>query len=158
MFKNEANKTTVQVWICVCYLEPENAHTERPTTFVPGQCKAVLMEGTFSSTYVTKTDLGEGILSLSDYFSLMHLRNGQLKQQKVFFIVPSLSTYLTSVCVCVRKLKRSASVITALLLLTALLVKYLLVVHSVDCGLLHTTVTTHSHLPLQLSIHTNEGQ
>jgi len=86
MFKNEANKRTVQVWICVCYLEPENAHTERPTTFVPGQCKAVLMEGTFSSTYVTKTDLGEGILSLSDYFSLMHLRNGQLKQQKVFLL------------------------------------------------------------------------
>ena len=38
-------------------------------------------------------------------------------------------------CVCVRKLKRSASEITALLLPTILSVKYLLVFHSVDCGL-----------------------
>jgi membrane-associated HD superfamily phosphohydrolase len=157
MDKNEPNKRTVQAWICVCYLEPENAHTERLKTFVPDQCKAVLMECTFSSTYVTKTDLGEGILSLLAYFSLMHLLNSQLKQQNVFFIVPSLST-IVNASTCVRKLKRSQSVITASLLLTALLVTHLLVFHSVECGLLHTTVMTHSHLPLQLSIHTNEGQ
>ena len=36
---------------------------------------------------------------------------------------------------CVRKLKRSASEITALLLPTTLSVKYLLVFHSVNCGL-----------------------
>ena len=155
----EAVNMTVQVYICTCYYEPKNAHNERLRTLVPDQCKAVLMECKVSSTHVTKTDLSEAILSVLAYFSLMNLLNGQLKQRNVF--CPSLSTIVTSVCVCVcvyvcvRKLKRSQSVITAMLLLTTL---YLLVFHGVDCGLLHITVTTHSHLPLLLSIHTNEGQ
>jgi hypothetical protein len=117
----------------VCYHEPENAHIERLKTLVPDQCKAVLMECTFSSTYVTKTYLGEGILSLFAYFSLVHLLNSQLKQQNVF-LVPSLST-IVNFSMCVKELKRSRSVITALLLQTALLVTYLLVLHNVECGL-----------------------
>jgi hypothetical protein len=98
------------------------------------------------------------------------LLNGQLKQQNVF-IVPSLSKIVTSVCVCVcvcvcvRKLKRSASAITALLLLTTPLVKYLLVFHSVDCGLwiaphncndtftpLFTTVRTYKWRPVRTKL------
>jgi hypothetical protein len=110
LFKSEANKRTVQVSICARYHERENAHIERLKTLVPDQCKAVLVECTLSSTYVTKTDLGEGILSLLAYFSLMHLLNSQLKQQNVFFTVPSLSTIVNfSMCVLMHSLKNCCS-------------------------------------------------
>jgi hypothetical protein len=71
MFKKAANKTTVQVYICVCYYEPENGHIEGLKTLVPDQCKAVLIKCTVSFTHVTKTGLGEGMLSLLAYFSFM---------------------------------------------------------------------------------------
>jgi len=130
--------------------------------------QAVLMECTVSSIHVTKTDLDEGILSFWLILVSCHLLNGQLRQQNVFYCFFTVhNCYFREregeracVFVCVRKLRRSASEITALLLLTTLLVKYLLVFHSVDCGLWTApqTVMTHSHLSLQLSTHTNEGQ
>jgi hypothetical protein len=55
----------------VCCYEPENAHIERLKTLVPDWCKAVLMECTVSSKKKKKIDMGEGILSVLAYFSVM---------------------------------------------------------------------------------------
>jgi hypothetical protein len=136
----------------MCYHEPENAHIERPWCLIGAssthgmQFPPLMLQ---KQIWVKEHSLFWLILVS------LNLLNGQLKQQNVFYC--SFTVHNCYFCRCVRKLKRSVAVITAPVLLTTLLVRYLLVFHSVDCGLLHTTVMTHSHLPLQLSAHTNEG-
>jgi len=63
MFKKEANKMTIQVYICMCCCEPENAHIERLKTLVPVRCKAVLMECTVSSTHYKNRSWWRNIVS-----------------------------------------------------------------------------------------------
>jgi len=77
MDKKSANKTTVQVYICMCYHEPENARIDR--------CKQYSWNAQLPLLMLQKQVWVKGYCLFWLILVSWHLLNGQLKQQNVFY-------------------------------------------------------------------------